>query len=237
MGERTPAYYFYAILEVPRNANGDQIKRSYRRLALRYHPDKNNNPLAVEKFKEINNAFQVLCDPQKRRMYDNNGGLPVVIHPEELHESKPIIDFCTGAVIGGFSFSFNLAVVFLFGAPFSVTVPTWMFCSQTFAVFKMAPKNWEEAREYKNWSQSLGVLLSPLLIASAISVVSLYAIVHSGKATIGYTQNKLRLLGNYFVPPKYKKPLAIEDWVMLDSTNEDFDSKPKKDESQKTNCR
>jgi molecular chaperone DnaJ len=68
---------YYSILEVSKNASGDEIKKAYRKLAHKYHPDKNSgDKQAEEKFKEINNAYQTLSDPQKRSQYDRFGGDP-----------------------------------------------------------------------------------------------------------------------------------------------------------------
>jgi molecular chaperone DnaJ len=65
---------YYQILEVDRNASEDEIKRAYRRLALKYHPDRNpGDKNAEEKFKEINEAYACLSDPQKRAQYDTYG--------------------------------------------------------------------------------------------------------------------------------------------------------------------
>ncbi len=65
---------YYKILGVNRNATEDEIKRAYRKLALKYHPDRNpNDKQAEEKFKEINEAYQVLSDPEKRTRYDQLG--------------------------------------------------------------------------------------------------------------------------------------------------------------------
>ena len=62
---------YYQILEVDRNATPQTIKEAYRRLAFQYHPDRNKgNPSAVEKMKEINEAYAVLSDLRKRRDYD-----------------------------------------------------------------------------------------------------------------------------------------------------------------------
>ena len=64
---------FYEVLGVPRTADGDQIQQAYRTLARRYHPDVNKDPQAEERFKEINDAFSVLSDPELRAKYDRFG--------------------------------------------------------------------------------------------------------------------------------------------------------------------
>ena len=66
---------YYGILGVPRNATDGEIKKAYRKLAMRYHPDRNpgKEEWANEKFKEINEAYGVLGDPQKRKQYDQFG--------------------------------------------------------------------------------------------------------------------------------------------------------------------
>jgi molecular chaperone DnaJ len=65
---------YYEILGVPRNADGSQVKKAYRELALKFHPDKNpDNPEAEQRFKEASEAYQVLSDPDKRATYDRFG--------------------------------------------------------------------------------------------------------------------------------------------------------------------
>ena len=64
---------YYKILGVSKNATPEEIKKSYRKLALQFHPDKNKSKEAEDKFKEINHAYEVLSDPQKKQQYDQFG--------------------------------------------------------------------------------------------------------------------------------------------------------------------
>ncbi|XP_012863398.1 dnaJ homolog subfamily B member 1 [Echinops telfairi] len=64
---------YYQTLGLARGASDEEIKRAYRRQALRYHPDKNKEPGAEEKFKEIAEAYDVLSDPRKREIFDRYG--------------------------------------------------------------------------------------------------------------------------------------------------------------------
>ncbi|MBA2292062.1 MAG: molecular chaperone DnaJ [Gemmatimonadales bacterium] len=71
---------YYEVLEVTRDAGGDEIKKSYRRLAMDYHPDRNASHDAEEKFKELSEAYQVLSDSNKRAHYDRFGTAPAGAH-------------------------------------------------------------------------------------------------------------------------------------------------------------
>ena len=65
---------YYRVLGVPRDADESAIKKAYRKLAVKYHPDKNpDNPQAEENFKRVAEAYDCLSDAQKRAAYDNYG--------------------------------------------------------------------------------------------------------------------------------------------------------------------
>ena len=77
---------FYNILGIPRNASADDVKKAYRSLARRWHPDKNANDVAAAaRFKDINEAYRTLSDPEKRRRYDRLGPL----YTEDGRPPKP----------------------------------------------------------------------------------------------------------------------------------------------------
>lgn len=64
---------YYDVLGVARGASADELKKAFRRLAMQYHPDRNKEPEAEARFKEINEAYEVLSDPERRAMYDRFG--------------------------------------------------------------------------------------------------------------------------------------------------------------------
>ena len=64
---------YYEVLGVQKNASKEEIKNVYRKLALQYHPDRNKDPTAEEKFKELSEAYAVLSDDEKRKRYDMYG--------------------------------------------------------------------------------------------------------------------------------------------------------------------
>ncbi|XVE60574.1 hypothetical protein DITRI_Ditri05aG0139600 [Diplodiscus trichospermus] len=91
---------YYKILEVDYDATEDAIRSNYIRLALKWHPDKQkgDGDSATSRFQEINEAYQVLSDPVKRREYDKNGMLHVYDYDliEYLNRYKGLILTCNG---------------------------------------------------------------------------------------------------------------------------------------------
>ncbi|XP_047322522.1 dnaJ homolog subfamily B member 4 [Impatiens glandulifera] len=106
---------YYEILDMDRNATDEDVKKSYRKLAMRWHPDKNptNKKEAEAKFKEISEAYEVLSDPGKRQIYDQHG--------EEGLKNRPHTGSSNG---GGFPNVFNprnaedIFAEFFGGSPF-----------------------------------------------------------------------------------------------------------------------
>lgn len=78
----------YQILDLPKTSTKDEIKKKYRQLALKYHPDKNpGDPQSAEKFKDINHAHSILSDETKRNIYDSYGSLGLYV-AEHFGESS-----------------------------------------------------------------------------------------------------------------------------------------------------
>ncbi|MGD0803603.1 MAG: J domain-containing protein [Candidatus Bathyarchaeia archaeon] len=107
---------FYDVLGVGPEASQDEIKRAFRKLAFKYHPDRNKMPNAEEKFKEASEAYAILSDPEKRREYDARGfeGIKEQYKPEDI--------FNRGTFRDTFSeFGFNVEDIFtrIFGGGFA----------------------------------------------------------------------------------------------------------------------
>jgi molecular chaperone DnaJ len=96
-----PSGDYYETLGVPRNADEKEIKKAYRNLARKYHPDVCKEPGAEERFKQINEAYQVLSDSQKRAQYDHMG------HDTFTNASKGSYTGAGGFGGGGFSSDFS----------------------------------------------------------------------------------------------------------------------------------
>jgi len=86
---------YYEVLGVEKGASADQIKQAYRKLALQHHPDRNKDPKATERFKEISEAYAVLSDDKKRAQYDQYGhaGFDQMYSQEDIFRSADFSDF------------------------------------------------------------------------------------------------------------------------------------------------
>jgi len=93
---------FYEILGVSRNATNEELKSAFRTLARKYHPDVNKEPDAEEKFKEINEAYGVLSDPDKRAAYDRYGFQGVNTNGMPDYSSMDLSDLFDLFGLGGF---------------------------------------------------------------------------------------------------------------------------------------
>ncbi|WP_317203973.1 DnaJ domain-containing protein [Janthinobacterium sp.] len=72
----------YNVLGVPPNASDDEIKKIYRSLAMRFHPDRNTAPGAEVRFKSVTKAYEILADPVKRAEYDQSVNHRIILDPE-----------------------------------------------------------------------------------------------------------------------------------------------------------
>ena len=104
---------YYEILGLDRNADKNEIKKAYRKLALKYHPDKNPSKDAEEKFKEISEAYAVLYDDEKRNMYDQYGhaGIDQSYSAEDIFRG---VDFSN--IFRGMGFDFDNIFEQFFGS-------------------------------------------------------------------------------------------------------------------------
>src|SRR5581483_595250 len=102
---------YYELLGVPRDASAEDVKKAYRRLALQYHPDRNREPGAEERFKEISEAYAVLSDAEKRKTYDQFGHAGF----DERYTQE---DIFRGADFGDMGFDMGSIFRTIFGAGF-----------------------------------------------------------------------------------------------------------------------
>jgi len=95
---------YYEVLGVSRDASPEEIKRAYRKLALKYHPDRNKSKEAEERFKEISEAYAVLSDPEKRAHYDRFGaaGVHERYTQQDIFSGSDLFDLLRNLGLDGF---------------------------------------------------------------------------------------------------------------------------------------
>lgn len=105
MSSASSSQDFYQVLGVTKEASKDDIKAAYRKLALQYHPDRNKDPGAEERFKQISEAYAVLSDDEKRKQYDTYGAEGVYQRygsEEDIFRGTDFSDVFRGTGFGGF---------------------------------------------------------------------------------------------------------------------------------------
>lgn len=101
---------YYEVLGINKNASKTEIKNAYRKLALKYHPDRNKNPDSETKFKDINNAYEILSNENKRIIYDANNTYsfnftkPTKVYENALYELYPQLYSYITQLLGKLSF-------------------------------------------------------------------------------------------------------------------------------------
>lgn len=102
---------YYNVLDVSEGADIKDIKKSYRELSLKWHPDKNKDPEAITKIQSINEAYSILGDEEKRRQYDEERRNPPCFQQQHCYQPQPCYQPQTNFP-SGFSFSTNVPAHF-----------------------------------------------------------------------------------------------------------------------------
>ncbi|XP_020778933.1 dnaJ homolog subfamily B member 12b [Boleophthalmus pectinirostris] len=205
---------FYEILGVQKDASDDELKRSYRKLALKFHPDKNHAPGATEAFKAIGNAYAVLSNSTKRRQYDEYG-------EERPHPHRPGTNHNT--------FEPDISPEDLFNMFFGGGYPTsnGHAYTHTRTRYQRPPPRRERQRD---GGLALFVQVMPILILVIVSALSqlmghspAYSL--SYRPSAGYSQKRLteKLRVPYFVGEHFSKEWSGMNLKNLErSVEEDY---------------
>jgi len=108
----------------------------------------------------------------------------------------------------------------LFGIPGAIGAGSWLLATQMITAWQFVPGSMEEAKEFRNWSRSIGAVLSPLFLLTSSSFAAGYFLLQGGKLAIEYTRSTMESIGETFKKSmevmQAKKTIAMDDWVMLD---------------------
>lgn len=205
---------FYEILGVQKDASEDELKRSYRKLALKFHPDKNQAPGATEAFKAIGNAYAVLSNSSKRRQYDEYG-------EERTHPHRPGTNH---------DFQADISPEDLFNMFFGGGYPTSNGHAYTHTRTRYQRPAPRRERERRDGGLALFVQVMPILILVIVSALSqlmghspAYSL--SYRPSAGYSHKRLteKLKVPYFVGEQFSKEWSGANLQNLErSVEEDY---------------
>ncbi|CAL9699285.1 unnamed protein product [Knipowitschia caucasica] len=209
---------FYEILGVQKDASEDELKRSYRKLALKFHPDKNHAPGATEAFKAIGNAYAVLSNSSKRRQYDEFG-------EERTHTHTPGTNHSNFGTNSNFEPDISPEDVFnmFFGGGFPTSNGHAYTHTRT-RYQRPAPRR----ERQRDGGLALFVQVMPILILVIVSALSqlmghspAYSL--SYRPSAGYSQKRLteKLRVPYFVGEHFSKEWSGGNLKNLERSVED----------------
>jgi DnaJ homolog subfamily B member 12 len=199
---------YYDVLGISKTATQDEIKKSYRKLALKLHPDKNHAPSASEAFKKINKSFACLSDEIKKRTYDQTG-------QEDVH----------GLDMGGFQANGGDFAEHIFREFFN---ESFFFPAQGFQRVYRTQRNHGDPRprtEQQANNRIPLMQLLPILLLIFLSIASSYpgsSEVYSFHYSSHYSVKRItdRLNVEYYLQPSYAKELTYNDRIKLEANVE-----------------
>lgn len=143
---------FYEVLGIDKNADEATIKKAYRKLAKKYHPDMNKgNPNAEKIFQEVTEAYEVLEDPKKRKLYDEYGpiSLEAGFDPEKMKQAQYGNPFGNGGFYQSYSSENRAADI---RSSILMVLPIWMIFLTNCLEKRWIPRNrrfWRKKRIWK----------------------------------------------------------------------------------------